>query len=458
MNRIIFIFFILGIYCHISFAENGALNLISEMPKEISILNLESLEVQQAIQLYNSKQYDSSLAILQKIKNDSNILDAFNYLSGLNYYKLQNYDIAERYLSEVTKIFNAKELANTYYHIGLCQYHKENYEQAVNSFELSLDTSNDPSLDKKSEIMIEKILQIQNQIEKDKIKWTLGFGIGFQSDSNVLNVKETDKSLRGQVLNWSAFATYKLYSDKDSLFEPMLYYSDLITFDQSFKDDNDLKKSDATQIILSTPFKIKYNLFTSKSSLNFGYYLLPNENNQKNLAISLIFFRQDVYAPIHKDLESVIKFIIGRDQSQLTYSDATDNQNSIKFELGGGLIYQIPQKLNHSVSSNIGYIINNAEGDNAKYNKYYFDLDYSMPTFIDAQSTFKIEHSVAQYFKSTSGRKEEVTNFGYNLSKDLNQRLSLSFFINQTYCYSTVESNKYDETVFGIQLLSVVKF
>lgn len=433
-------------------------NISVEQDIEVSSATLNSEDLIQAIQLYNSKQYESSLSVLQKVKNNPELIHSYNYLSGLNYYKLQNYDVAERYLNEVVKYYNIKKLANAYYYIGLCQYHKEEYENAINSFELSLDTSSDSLLDKKSEIMIEKCLQIQNKLEKDKIKWTLGFGLGYQSDSNVLNTKETDKSLNGHVINWNGFVAYKAFSDKDSLFEPMLYYSDMMTMDNSFKDDTDLKKSDATQILLSTPFKTKYNAFTSKSSLNFGYYLLPNDSNQKSLAISLIFFRQDILVPIKNDLDGNMKIIIGRDQSQLSYSDAEDNQNSIKFELSGGIVYQIPKLHNNTLSTDLGYIINNAQGDNAKYNKYYINLDYSMPGLFETESSFKIDFSSANYFKSSTGRKEEATTLGYSLSKDINEQASLSGFISQNYNYSTIDTNKYNDTVIGVQLLYISKF
>jgi len=423
-----------------------------------SVFDVSSIEFKRAVQSYNARQYESSLSLLKKIKDQEDLRTGYNYLSGLNYYKIQNYELSEKYMSEVVKDFSYKEVASAYFYIGLSQYQKGQYEQAVNSFELATDTSTDASLDRKSEIMIEKAVQIQNQIERDKIKWTVGLGAGLQSDTNVLNTKETDKSYKGYALSWNAFVAYKAYSDKDSLFEPMLYYSDMLTYDSSFKDDTDLKKSDATQILLSLPFKVRYNAFTSRSSLNLGYYLLPNDANQKSLAITLFFFRQDVSIPVNKEYDASIKVVVGRDQSQLSYSDAADNQNSVKFELGTGFDYHLPTKQGHTVSTLLGYIINSAQGDNAKYNKYYIDLSYVMPSFLETESTFKSEYSSANYFKSSNDRKDSSLSISYALSKDVSEHSNMSLIATQNYNYSTVDTNKYDDTVIGLQWGAIFKF
>jgi len=462
MKQIKFHLLALGLTVHLSLninAQELALNTEStQQNHSYSVFDTDSIDFKRAVQSFNSKQYESSLYILQKIKDREDYKIAYNYLSGLNYYKIQNYELAEKHMSEVVKDFQCKEIANAYFYIGLAQFQKGLYETAVNSFELAIDTSTDSSIDRKSEIMIEKALQIQNQIERDKIKWTLGFGLGFQSDSNVLNAAESDKSYRGHIINWNGFISYKAFADKDSLFEPMFYYSDMLTYNSDFKDDSDLKKSDATQILLSFPFRVNYNSFVSKSSLNLGYYLLPNDSNQKNLAISLFFFRQDVVIPVNKNLETNIKVIIGRDQSELSYSDAADNQDSIKFELGTGFNYQLLSFSGHSINGLIGYIINSAQGDNAKYNKYYAEIDYSMPSLRETESNFKAEYSAANYFKSSTDRKDNSLGLTYSITKDVTENSNLGLSLSQSYNYSTISANKYNDTVIGLQWVSIFKF
>ena len=104
----------------------------------------------QAYEYYKKEQFESSIAVLQQLKSESSLTPSSYYLLGLNYYRINNYDLASRYLAEVTQMNTIREISLAYYYLGLSQYYQGHYEKAVNSFELSIDTSKDAEHDSRT--------------------------------------------------------------------------------------------------------------------------------------------------------------------------------------------------------------------------------------------------------------------------------------------------------------------
>lgn len=410
----------------------------------------------QAYEFYKKEQFESSIAVLQKLKSDPSQTPGIYYLLGLNYYRIENYDLAEKYLSEVTRANSVKEISLAYYYLGLSQYYKGDYEKAVNSLELSIDTSKDPEQDRRAERLIEKCMQIQNQIESDKLKYTMGFTAGYGYDSNALNVAPQQDVLVGHTLNASGFMAYKFYQDQNSVIEPMLYIADSRTLNHKLESTPEIQAADATMFLATLPYRTNFDGYRSSSSANIGLYMLPSDSQIREMSITLLYFKQTLGSKLTTDLDLDGQLIIGRDQSQLTFTDAEDNQTAIKYDISGALKYSMRRM--QSLTGELGFILNDADGDNASYYKVYTNLSYERPTFKNTYSVFKASYGLTNYNLSELARRDNLAVLTYSISKDLSDRTTINGFLGLSRNDSTIEDYTYGDSSIGIQYVYLTRF
>lgn len=410
----------------------------------------------QAYELYKKEAFESSIATLQKVRTDSSLTQSVYYLLGLNYYRINNFDLAEKYLTEVTRSNTLQEISMAYYYLGLAQFYKGDYERAMNSFELSIDTSKDAEHDKRADRMIEKCIQVQNQLENDKLKYTMGYTVGYMYDSNALNVAPQEDVVVGHVFSASGFFAYKFWQDKDSSVEPMVYVSDQRTLDYKLKLTDQMQAADATMLLTSIPYKTIVDGYRSTTSMNLGLYMLPSDTQTRDMSIALIYVKQNLGTRLSTDLDLDGQLIIGRDDSQITFSDAADNQTAIKYDLSGALKYSLRSM--QSIAGELGFILNDADGENASYNKVYVNLSYELPTFKNTFSTFKASYGSADYALSELGRRDNYAAFNYSISKDLSERTTLHGFVGLSRNESTIEDYTYGDSTVGIQYVYLTRF
>lgn len=411
----------------------------------------------QAYEFYKKEQFESSIAVLQKLKSDTSLTAAIYYLLGLNYYRIENYDLAEKYLTEVTRMNSIQEVSLAYYYLGLSQYYKGEYEKAVNSLELSIDTSKDPEQDRRAERLIEKCMQIQNQVEIDKLKYTMGFTVGYGYDSNALNVAPQQDVLVGHSMNASGFMAYKYYQDQTSIVEPMFYISDNRTLNYQFEAPPEIQAADATMLLATLPYRTTTSDgYRSGSSLNLGLYMLPSDSEVREMSIVLMYFKQTLGSKLTTDLDLDGQLIVGRDQSQLTFTDAEDNQTAIKYDISGALKYSMRRM--QSMTGELGFILNDADGDNASYYKVYTNLSYERPTFKNTYSIFKASYGLTNYNLSELGRRDNLGALTYSISKDLSDRTTINGFVGLSRNDSTIEDYTYADSSIGIQYIYLTRF
>lgn len=411
-----------------------------------------------AERFYKSGQFESSLAVLKKLSSETEDKTDIYYLMGLNYYKTQNCEQAEKLLDQVTRSETSAKVSKAYLYLGLCQYIRKEYDKSINSLELSLDTSTDPKQDAQVDKIIERVLQAQAQAEKNKLKYTLGFGVTYAYDSNVLSVAETDRSLKGNVINAAAFGSYKAYADETSTLEPIIFFSDNITYTSEFKESDYLQSADATQLLISTPYKTKFAEGNNDVSFNLGLFFLPNGNERRKLAIESIFFKDNLTYFLDAHNALAVKIVGGYDHSEVEFSDEEDNQTALKIDFSIGIRKYLESLKNHTVSADVGFLINDAKGDDAKYRKLYATVGYSKPQFFKTNETFKINYYKSDYIKSELDRTDVNYNFSYSLAADITERLSLSGSLSYSESKSTVDEYDYFDHTVGLQLFYVTQF
>lgn len=410
----------------------------------------------QAYEFYKKEAFESSIAVLQKVKTNTSLMQSIYYLLGLNYYRSNNFDLAEKYLSEVTRTNTIQEISLAYYYLGLAQFQKGDYERAMNSFELSIDTSKDPEHDKRSERMIEKCIQVQAQIESDKLKYTMGFTAGYMYDSNALNVAPGQDVIIGHVLSASGFFSFKFWQDKKSSVEPMIYLADQRTLDYKLKFTDQIQAADSTMLLTSIPYKTVVDDYRSTTSMNLGLYMLPTDSQIRDMSIALIYVKQNLGTHLSADMDLDGQLIIGRDDSQITFADAADNQTAIKYDLSGALKYSLFNV--QSITGQLGFILNDADGENASYNKIYANISYELPTFKNTLSTFKVSYGSTNYSLSELARRDSFTAANYSIIKDLTERTTINGFLGVSRNESTIEDYTYGDATIGLQYVYFTRF
>ncbi len=411
-----------------------------------------------AERFYKSGQFESSLAVLKKLSSETEDKSDIYYLMGLNYYKTQNCEQAEKLLDQVTRSETSPKVSKAYLYLGLCQYIRKEYDKSVNSLELSLDTSTDAKHDARVDKIIEKVLQAQAQVEKNKLKYTLGFGTTYAYDSNVLSVAETDRSLKGNVLNVAVFGSYKAYADETSTLEPIIFLSDNVTYTSKFEESDYLQSADATQLLVSTPYKTKFTEGNNDISFNVGLFFLPNGNERRKLAIESFFLKENLTYFLSAQNSLAVKIVGGYDHSEVEFSDEEDNQTAVKIDFSIGVRSYLENPKSHMASGDIGFLVNDAKGDDAKYRKLYATVGYSKPQFFKTNETFKINYYKSDYIKSELNRTDTNYNLSYSLAADLTERLSLSGSLSYSESKSTVDEYDYFDHTVGLQLFYVTQF
>ncbi len=412
-----------------------------------------------AERFYKSGQFESSLAVLKKLTAETEDKSDIYYLMGLNYYKTQNCEQAVKVLDEVTKSETSSKVSKAYLYLGLCQYIRKEYEKSVNSLELSLDTSTDPKHDAQVEKLIEKVLQAQAQAEKNKLKYTLGFGLSYMYDTNVLSIKENDdRSLKGNVLNVAVFGSYKVYADETSSVEPIIFLSDNLTYTSKFEESDYLKSVDATQFLVSVPYKIRFKDGNNDVSVNAGLFFLPNGNERRKLAIQTIFLKENLNYNLSAVNSVTIKLVTGVDQSEVEFSDEEDDQSALKVDLAIGMRSYLPNLKNHMLSGDLGFLVNEAKGNNAKYRKLYATVGYSKPQFGTMNEAIKLSYYKSDYIKSVPDRTDSNYGATYSLAADLTERLSLTGMLSYSKTKSIVEEYEYSDYTVGLQMFYVTQF
>jgi hypothetical protein len=413
----------------------------------------------QAVEYYKKEQFESSLALLQKLKTDQTLTTSIYYLIGLNYYRIEDYVQAEKYLAEVTRLNDIKDISSAYYYLGLSQFYKNDFEKAVNSFELSIDTSIDPEHDKKVERIIEKSMQLQNQLEADRLKFTFGYTLGYTYDSNTLNVAEVEPdTFDGSVLSASAFFSHKTYQDKETSIEPLIYISDSRTWDYKLIQTEEIQAADSTLILTSVPYKTVYQGYRSTTSFNLGLYMLPSDEQNRDLSITIIYLKQNLGTKLSQQFDLEGQLVIGRDQSQLDFTSAEDNQSAIKYDLSAALKYSLNSRTAKNITAELGFILNDADGDNASYNKFYANLSYDWVMGRSIYGVFKLSYGNTDYNLSELERKDDFSSASLGLAKDLSERTTMTGFVATSRNDSTIDDYVYDDISAGLQYVYLTKF
>lgn len=418
--------------------------------------NNNSYNFQYGATLYRNEKYNKSLVMLDLANGPDVNNNEKLFFKGLNHIKLQEFAAAKTEFGQV-KDSKDKQLSGTAaFYIGVIQFQKEELDEAKSNFEFVLDNSTDPKLDQQAESYIEQIANIMTFKENAKKKFILSASVGASYDSNILSTSNSQiasgdaTDLAGYRMPYSLGFEYRPVYTENHEFSLQINYSDMYSLDDKFKSSATFQSQDPLSLNFKLPYKYKGIVLgkPTQLGLNVGYDTLkmnadgtgPRESISSSTYVStenVFVMADDYFASYNLELRS--------DKALVDTTTDEDDSNASRISFTTSHTRFIDPKKTKANIYDFGYSMNNAKGENQKYQK--IDLGYSFmnPVLTDSTLITKIGYYSQNYSEHLVGRKDANVGLTVTLSKPLNPATGLAVVANYNSNSSTLESSAYNK-------------
>lgn len=405
------------------------------------------------VSLYKTNEFNKSLATLSMADVGDEQAIEKDYYIALNHLKLKDYDKALKKLNDVKEENNPNISPTASFFAGTIEYQQQKFPEARKSMEYVLDNSNDTQMDKAAEDMLEQIDRMENFYASKNEKYRFTFFAGPVYDQNVLNVATNNVATDVQAyrLNYGASALGIWYRSPTSDLGTQLSVSDYYSTDTKFQGNATLQTADPLEFAFTVPFHQEF--VTKDRSYNWeltpaikSIYMSPSGGTRTEI-IRSTGFSTSLATPISRDLYLSGKLDFFSDQSFLENVAADDDQSGKKYSLTITPTKLLDLKGEKSISGDVGYLINQAEGKNYRYNRMAFGVTYGFPGFWKSNSTLRAEYAMQNYGEATTTRNDTTTSVTAGLNKDLNKKWNLNATLMYTIGSSEVDLYKYNKII-----------
>lgn len=403
------------------------------------------------VALYKTQDYSQSLVNLSIAEVPENLLLERDYYIALNHMKLKDYDKALEEMIEIREENNPELSPTASFLAGTMEYQRQSFPAARKSMEYVLDFSKDPQMDKAAEEMLEQIDRMESFLASKKEKYRFTFFMGPIYDQNVLNMALNNESTDVQAIraNYGATALGIWQRSMTSDFGTQLAVSDYYSNNTKLQGDATLQATDAMQIELSFPFHQEI----ATASRNLSWEVLPSVKSiqmssaggAREEVIRSTGASTTLAAPLSHDYYLSGKLDVSSDTSYVSTSTGDDSQSGSKYSLTLSPTMLLDVKGERSISTDLSYLLNNAEGKNFRYSRLGVAVSYTAPVFWSSTGILRFDYANQNYGEASSPRAD-VT---YSLSGTLNRKLSKSWNFMSTLQYtvanSDIETYKYNK-------------
>jgi TolA-binding protein len=404
------------------------------------------------ISLYKTDDYIQSLATLSLADvSDTTALEK-DYYVALNYFKLKDNDKALAQFKELREENDPSFSPTASYFAGNIEYQQQKFDDARKSMEYTIDNSNDPALANSAESFLDQIDRAESYYNSKKEKYRATFFGGLTYDTNVLNIAANNIStdVKAVRLNAGASLLGIWHRDMKSDFGTEVSVSDYYSMNSGFQGDATLQTADPLEAAILLPYHREITLGKSPASLEVvplyrSIYMSPTGGSREQV-ISSLGLNSTLAFALSQEWYFSSRVDISMDKSYLS-SAADDDQSGNKF----GLILS-PTKIldlrgQRTLSGDLSYYTNQAEGKNNKYNRIGLGFTYGFPSLWASQGTVRIGYDSQNYPEASVTRTDKVTSVMLASSKDLNSNLNFvgSFVYNNSS--SEVTAYNYDKYI-----------
>lgn len=409
------------------------------------------------VTLYKIEKYNQSLVALNMAQGaDVNITER-DYFKALNHMKLKEPDPAHKYFTEV-KSKNDKALSGTAsFFAGVIDFQKERYDPAQKNFEYTLDNSTDPKMDQQAEAYIEQIANIKYFLEQKSKKFLVTLSLGLQYDSNILNVAAANAqtSMAGLRAAYGGTFEYRPVYSQNHEFSGIIGFSDLYSWDTSFKAKNEFQKTDPLSFNLSLPYKYKGLLWDKpfQATITPGYdttYMNVDESKSgvqnRETIVNSMYVRADNTFIRSEDYFATYSLELRNDQSQI---DATDdeNQSANKLTLSTAQTVFKNKKKTEAQIYDGALTMNNAKGKNQAFTRIDLGVSYTWPWLTNVTWNGRLGAFYSNYAQHTDSRKDSGLAANIGFQRPFSERWAGTGSLMYTKNNSNLSTNAYDKYI-----------
>lgn len=403
------------------------------------------------VSLYKTNEFNKSLATLSMADVGDEQAVEKDYYIALNHLKLKDYDKALKKLNDVKEENDPNISPTASFFAGTIEYQQQKFPEARKSMEYVLDNSNDTQMDRAAEDMLEQIDRMENFYASKNEKYRFTFFAGPVYDQNVLNVATNNVATDVQAyrLNYGASALGVWYRSPTSDLGTQLSVSDYYSTDTKFQGNATLQTADPLEFAFTVPFHQEF--VTKDRSYNWeltpaikSIYMSPSGGTRSEI-IRSTGISTSLAAPLSRDLYLAGKLDFFADQSFLEGVAADDDQSGKKYSVTITPTKLLDLKGEKSISGDVGYLINQAEGKNYRYNRMAFGVTYGFPGLWKSNSTLRAEYAMQNYGEATTTRNDTTTSVTAGLNKDLTKKWNLNATLMYTIGSSEVDLYKYNK-------------
>lgn len=400
------------------------------------------------VTLYRNEKYNEALVIFGLLNNQNKDEEIEKrYYMAMIHYKLEELDQAINQFEYVKTQSHPILSPSSAFYNGVIQFGKESYKLSKANFEYVLDNSKDLKMDEKAEEFIEKIARIQQFNANKELKNSLTGLVGVGYDSNVLN--SPDSSDQGTATNVASPRLMALGSyQRRFIYELDHEFSAKLTSLYMYSLDDDAATADPFLLTTQLPYSYKSRLFNKgyKLTVSPGYESLfmdvqgSGTRDQILSSFMLNINNMFIMSPIW---QSQYSLDIRQDDSLLSATTTEDNADALKYSLKTTQYYFLSKNKKTAVTGGLGYILNDATGENKAYNRIDLSLGY-MSYFKDWDTSYNVNLTTYNLTYDGANSRDEKN---YSLTMTFNKPIKDWFIASSNFNYtkndSTVESYNY---------------
>lgn len=420
---------------------------VNEDPEE------ESYFYRYGVTLYKVEDYNKSLAILSIAEVDSSMAMEKDYYIALNHLKLQNYDKAKKEFLEIRSLNDSNLSPMSSYFAGNIELQQLKFSEARTSMEYILDNSQDPALDRSAEDLLERIDRLQLYHESKKEKYRFAGFVGAIYDGNVLNVSTNNASTDVQAirLNYGVSALAILRRTPTSDLGAHIGVSDYYSTNTQLQGEATLQTADPLQFDVTLPFhkEIELSGRTWMWDINPLYrsvFMSPTGGTRSEV-IRTLGVNTTVAAPFRENALMAVRFEGAQEENLLSTSVGDDDQSSTRYGVMLMPTWLLDSSGSRFVSADLGYLVNNAKGNNFYFARTSLGLTYGFRYKWGTSVSLRGEYSMQDYERSLTPRKDSnpilTAAINKNISRNLNWAMSVQYNVGE----SDQEAYRYNKFV-----------
>lgn len=394
-----------------------------------------------AICAYRNGQHTRSLALLQMVKGPDVDSNEILYYEALNNMKLNETSTAIKEFGYVVESNDETLAPSAAMYKGLLLKQNNQLSEAKEAFQYVLDTAKDPILDKKAEQQIDSIIAQERFEEESKKKFSYSVYTGALYDSNVLNIADNNSSLDLEAyrLMYGGSIQYKAIYKPTHILTPRFSASDIYSVDNSFGSDPTIQSTDPLQAEFALPYSYRFVMFNKGAALTvtpaFSQIYMSLNEDGRELVYSTASLGTELTTSFWDQWINTYRLDIASDTFH-PETTAVNDQTAMKYGLTLSNMRLFDTAGTKTMSFDVNYIKNDAEGINSLYDRIMGSVSGTYPTAKKLISYGKLDYIHQDFSESQTDRTDKgfIITAGsvYNIKNNLNLNFYAQYYSNSS--------------------------